>query len=99
MSPKFFEEDQVLSVVRVGVLVGEAQRIHEVVSLKCKNKFFRVWVEEEQDVWTPDCVGSPVSDVSGGSSSTMMSSPVIGKVGPDQENSAGEKREGGTVRI
>ncbi|KAF5778507.1 hypothetical protein HanXRQr2_Chr12g0548331 [Helianthus annuus] len=45
--PKGPEEDQDLSMARVGVLAGEAYRIKEVVSLKWKDRSFRIWVEEE----------------------------------------------------
>ncbi|MFS7918356.1 hypothetical protein Hanom_Chr03g00200041 [Helianthus anomalus] len=38
-------------MIRVGVLAGEAMRIEEVVTLKWKNRCFRIRVEEEQDVW------------------------------------------------
>ncbi|KAJ0538429.1 putative RNA-binding domain superfamily [Helianthus annuus] len=55
--PKRLEEDRDLSVNRAGVLAGEAQRIKENVKLKWKNRSYRVWVEEEQDEWIPDCSG------------------------------------------
>ncbi|KAM0064569.1 hypothetical protein Hdeb2414_s0003g00104501 [Helianthus debilis subsp. tardiflorus] len=76
-TPKFLDEDNDLSFVRIGVLAGEAQRIHETVTVKWKNKSFRVGLEEEQDVWTPDCVGASLVCGSGGSSSSLKSSPVI----------------------
>ncbi|KAM0017372.1 hypothetical protein Hdeb2414_s0027g00687371 [Helianthus debilis subsp. tardiflorus] len=75
--PKGLEEEQDLSVCRVGILAGEANRINEVVKVKWKNRLFRTWVEEELDVWTPDCLGVSIrafSDVS----SLMASSPVVG---------------------
>ncbi|KAM0062145.1 putative RNA recognition motif domain, nucleotide-binding alpha-beta plait domain superfamily [Helianthus debilis subsp. tardiflorus] len=47
--PVSLEDDQDLSMTRVGVLSGEVKRIHDCVNLKCKEKRYRVWVEEEQD--------------------------------------------------
>ncbi|KAJ0466504.1 hypothetical protein HanPSC8_Chr14g0596811 [Helianthus annuus] len=55
--PKSFEVDHDLLVTRVGVLVGEVNRIKEVVSLKWKDRSFRIWVEEESDNWVPDSLG------------------------------------------
>ncbi|KAJ0622761.1 putative RNA recognition motif domain, nucleotide-binding alpha-beta plait domain superfamily [Helianthus annuus] len=54
--PKLSEVDLDLSIVRVGVLVGSSGRIIEGVSLKWKDKAFRIWVEEDSDVWVPDCL-------------------------------------------
>ncbi|KAF5764070.1 putative RNA recognition motif domain, nucleotide-binding alpha-beta plait domain superfamily [Helianthus annuus] len=54
--PKLHEEDLDLSTVRVGVLVGSSGRIKEEVSLKWKDRSFRIWVEEDSDVWVPDCL-------------------------------------------
>ncbi|KAJ0691752.1 putative RNA recognition motif domain, nucleotide-binding alpha-beta plait domain superfamily [Helianthus annuus] len=56
--PKDTDVDLDLSVVKIGVLVGEAKRCYETVSLRWKNKVFRVWVEEDLDDWVPDCVES-----------------------------------------
>ncbi|KAF5795447.1 hypothetical protein HanRHA438_Chr08g0351221 [Helianthus annuus] len=74
--PKSLEEDLDLSVNRLGVLAGEAQRIKENVKIKWKNRSYRVWVEEEQDEWIPDCLGFAEVDSPVGSSS-LMSSPVV----------------------
>ncbi|KAJ0695183.1 putative RNA recognition motif domain, nucleotide-binding alpha-beta plait domain superfamily [Helianthus annuus] len=76
-SPKSVSEDLDLSLVTVGVLAGEAARIREFVTLSWKGRSFRVWVEEEQEAWVPDCMGrclgvSPASS----SGSPLMSSPV-----------------------
>ncbi|KAJ0713943.1 hypothetical protein HanPI659440_Chr13g0484121 [Helianthus annuus] len=65
-----------LSVNRVGVLAGEAQRIKENLKVKWKNRNYRIWVEEEQDEWIPEYlrfakVDPPVM------SSPMASSPVV----------------------
>ncbi|MFS8026249.1 hypothetical protein Hanom_Chr16g01484611 [Helianthus anomalus] len=54
--PKLSEVDLDLSTVRVGVLVGSSGRIKEEVSLKWKDRSFRIWVEEDSDVWVPDCL-------------------------------------------
>ncbi|KAJ0673307.1 putative RNA recognition motif domain, nucleotide-binding alpha-beta plait domain superfamily [Helianthus annuus] len=75
--PKGLEDEPDLSVCRVGILAGEANRINEVVKVKWRNRLFRIWVEEELDVWTPDCLGGSfrtAPDVS----SPMASSPVVG---------------------
>ncbi|KAM0008290.1 hypothetical protein Hdeb2414_s0116g00801421 [Helianthus debilis subsp. tardiflorus] len=71
--PNSFEEDQDLSLARVGVLVGHSSKIEEEVVLNWKNRSFRIWVEEDHEVWVPDCFrrlsnsgseGNPSSDVS-----------------------------------
>ncbi|KAJ0440043.1 putative RNA recognition motif domain, nucleotide-binding alpha-beta plait domain superfamily [Helianthus annuus] len=68
-------DDENLSVSWIGLLVRAGGRIQEHVALKCKNKLFRVWIEEEITDWTPDSVGpatlsgdnvsSPASSCSG----------------------------------
>ncbi|KAJ0524537.1 hypothetical protein HanHA300_Chr09g0301611 [Helianthus annuus] len=58
--PKLYEEDLDLSAVRVGVLVGSSGRIKEEVSLRWKDRSFRIWVEEDSDVWVPDCLDRDV---------------------------------------
>ncbi|KAJ0957138.1 hypothetical protein HanPSC8_Chr01g0023711 [Helianthus annuus] len=73
--PNILEGDKDLSYFRVGVLAGEANRIGEVVTIKWKNMRFRVLVEEDQEIWVPDCIdndngGSLVDD------SPLQSSPV-----------------------
>ncbi|KAF5790238.1 hypothetical protein HanXRQr2_Chr09g0380801 [Helianthus annuus] len=97
--PDGIEEDQDLSLVRVGVLAGEAQRINEVVSFNWKNRFFRVWVEEEKEAWLPECLaGSLDSQFPSGSGSPMMSSPVggvpVGGLGEDEELGPAGVKEG-----
>ncbi|MFS7927812.1 putative RNA recognition motif domain, nucleotide-binding alpha-beta plait domain superfamily [Helianthus anomalus] len=74
--PKLYEEDLDLSTVRVGVLVGFPGRIKEVVTLRWKDRAFRVWVEEDSDVWIPDCVDKDV-DSDGVEISTPEVSPVV----------------------
>ncbi|KAF5765496.1 putative RNA recognition motif domain, nucleotide-binding alpha-beta plait domain superfamily [Helianthus annuus] len=57
-APKFVEEDLDVSVCSIGVLVGESSRIHDSVDLRWKSKSYRIWVEEEHEVWVPDCLDS-----------------------------------------
>ncbi|KAJ0451857.1 hypothetical protein HanRHA438_Chr15g0714711 [Helianthus annuus] len=82
--PKRINEELNLSMVRVGVLAGEAQHINEPVSLSWKDIMFRVWVEEEKEAWQPDCLGSSSdTGVSSDSGSPVMSSPI--GVVPEEE--------------
>ncbi|KAJ0814996.1 putative RNA recognition motif domain, nucleotide-binding alpha-beta plait domain superfamily [Helianthus annuus] len=69
------EEDQDLSVFRVGILAGEFKRIQEYVNLKGKDRQFRVWMEEELVDWVPDCLDRE-SELSMDSESPLKSSPV-----------------------
>ncbi|KAJ0508434.1 hypothetical protein HanPSC8_Chr11g0462851 [Helianthus annuus] len=73
--PKMLEEEQDLSMSRVGILVGESFRVKEVVSLKWKNRYYRGMVEEEEEVWVPDFLKNSVV-ASSGEVSPMQSSPV-----------------------
>ncbi|KAM0011731.1 putative RNA recognition motif domain, nucleotide-binding alpha-beta plait domain superfamily [Helianthus debilis subsp. tardiflorus] len=57
---KLHEEDLDLFTVRVGVLFGSSGRIKEEVSLRWKDRSFRIWVEEDSDVWVPDCLDRDV---------------------------------------
>ncbi|MFS7934823.1 hypothetical protein Hanom_Chr05g00396201 [Helianthus anomalus] len=50
-------------------------RRREAVTLKWKDRSFRVWVEEEQEVWIPDCLGSEDFEF-GEDGSLLHSSPV-----------------------
>ncbi|KAM0001987.1 hypothetical protein Hdeb2414_s0007g00243611 [Helianthus debilis subsp. tardiflorus] len=75
-TPKSMEEEADLSMARVGVLVVEENRIKEIVLIKWKNKVFRVWVEEELDVWVTDCLEFDVGSISSGSS-PVKSAPVV----------------------
>ncbi|KAJ0779118.1 hypothetical protein HanPI659440_Chr06g0223071 [Helianthus annuus] len=52
--PKAFEEDQDLSFIRVGVLVGNSRKINDEVVLRWRNRTFRIGIEEDQEVWVPD---------------------------------------------
>ncbi|KAF5811541.1 hypothetical protein HanXRQr2_Chr04g0182561 [Helianthus annuus] len=60
-------------MTRVGVLVGEVNRINEVVAIKWKNRVYRVWGEEESDIWVLDCLGPALVRGSVGSSPVMSS--------------------------
>ncbi|KAJ0737888.1 hypothetical protein HanOQP8_Chr06g0220511 [Helianthus annuus] len=50
-------EDDNFSASWIGLLVGEGDRIHDHVTLKWRDKQFRVWIEENIVDWTPDSVG------------------------------------------
>ncbi|KAM0019276.1 hypothetical protein Hdeb2414_s0026g00683611 [Helianthus debilis subsp. tardiflorus] len=69
-------EEKDLSICRVGILSGAVERINEAVSVKWKNRCYRIWVEEEVDVWVPDCLGG-VKDFNPSGSSPLASSPVV----------------------
>ncbi|MFS7905684.1 hypothetical protein Hanom_Chr01g00050581 [Helianthus anomalus] len=91
--PRFLDGVQDLSVFSVGVLAGEAPRTREPVNLKWKDRLYRVWVEEEQEVWVPDCLGS-LDDDSGDGSSSFRSAPVAGQgsvVGEEVKKSSQRK--------
>ncbi|KAJ0661055.1 hypothetical protein HanOQP8_Chr14g0544461 [Helianthus annuus] len=79
-----------LSFVRIGVLSGVVDRIKDVVTLKWKERNYRIMVEEELDVWIPDCLGR-MAEGSSAMSSSMASSPVV-KV-PEPEVGGGIFRE------
>ncbi|KAF5778737.1 putative RNA recognition motif domain, nucleotide-binding alpha-beta plait domain superfamily [Helianthus annuus] len=85
-TPKFVEEDPDVSVCSVGVLVGEPGRINDSVTLFWNKKSYRIWVEEEHEVWVPDCLNSSESFDSG----PAMSSPVVNM---DCSGSRGGKRK------
>ncbi|KAF5793347.1 hypothetical protein HanXRQr2_Chr09g0416441 [Helianthus annuus] len=72
---KSFGEDKDLSVVRIGVLAGDVERIKEFVTVKWINRSFRIWVEKELDICVSDCLGV-VEGVNPAVSSPMASSPV-----------------------
>ncbi|KAM0062238.1 hypothetical protein Hdeb2414_s0004g00145771 [Helianthus debilis subsp. tardiflorus] len=54
--PRSVEDDQDLSFVRVGVLVSQSGLLKDEVTLRWKNKSFRIGVEEDREVWVPDCL-------------------------------------------
>ncbi|KAJ0530840.1 hypothetical protein HanPSC8_Chr10g0437161 [Helianthus annuus] len=60
--PKDVGEDLDLTVKCVGILAGHDHRIKEFVSLKWKDKMFRLWVSKEENEWVPNCLGSPESE-------------------------------------
>ncbi|KAJ0788142.1 hypothetical protein HanPI659440_Chr05g0188201 [Helianthus annuus] len=72
-APKFIEEDPDVSVCSIGVLVGEAGRILDSVALRWNMKSYRIWVEEEHEVWVPDCLDSSGSV----DSRQAISQPVV----------------------
>ncbi|KAJ0744738.1 putative RNA recognition motif domain, nucleotide-binding alpha-beta plait domain superfamily [Helianthus annuus] len=65
-------EESDLSFQRVAVLAGNDARIKEFLCIKWKDKSFRVWVMEEEEVWVPDCLKTSMLD--GGSSETVKAS-------------------------
>ncbi|KAM0057459.1 putative RNA recognition motif domain, nucleotide-binding alpha-beta plait domain superfamily [Helianthus debilis subsp. tardiflorus] len=72
---KSFGGEKDLSMGRIGVLVGEVERIKEFIMIRWKNRSFRILVEEEIDVWVPDCLGEVLGNSPTGSS-PLASSPV-----------------------
>ncbi|KAM0057862.1 putative RNA recognition motif domain, nucleotide-binding alpha-beta plait domain superfamily [Helianthus debilis subsp. tardiflorus] len=91
-SPKSLDEEADLSFARVGVLVGEANRIKEIASIKWKSRVFRVLVEEELDVWVPDSLKS-VDGSSSVDSSPVRSTPVAVVSSPPVANFEEPPRE------
>ncbi|KAJ0828992.1 hypothetical protein HanLR1_Chr00c0055g0700411 [Helianthus annuus] len=89
---KDFESADDLSFVRVGVLSGFVERIKEVITLKWKDRNYRILVEEELDVWIPDCLGG-MSGVSPAVSSPLASSPVVKVAEPEVGDSGFEEDE------
>ncbi|KAJ0800193.1 hypothetical protein HanPI659440_Chr03g0100171 [Helianthus annuus] len=85
-SPKFVEEDSDVSVCSVAVLVGDVGRINGSVKLFWNNKSYRIWVEEELEVWVPDCLLSSGRDDVG----PELSSPVVNM---QSSGSGGGKRK------
>ncbi|KAJ0938354.1 putative RNA-directed DNA polymerase [Helianthus annuus] len=81
--PTAFEDSRDLSVVSVGVLVGEAGRIGEMVSLAWKGRNFRLWVEEETEAWVPDCLNGDTDVVSDSESDSPLKSSPVGIVDVD----------------
>ncbi|MFS7994853.1 hypothetical protein Hanom_Chr12g01110991 [Helianthus anomalus] len=53
---QFEAEDENVSVGWIGLLVGEGDRIHDHVTLKWRDKQFRVWIEKELCDWAPGSV-------------------------------------------
>ncbi|KAJ0698746.1 hypothetical protein HanRHA438_Chr10g0430821 [Helianthus annuus] len=79
--PKDLSSDPNLSVCKVGILVGEYRKISDSVVMKWKDRSFRIWVEEEQEDWIPDCLDQEDASFNGDQdcSSPVKSSPVIQK--------------------
>ncbi|KAJ0454272.1 hypothetical protein HanIR_Chr15g0738211 [Helianthus annuus] len=74
--PNSSGEEKDLSMVRVGVLLGEVDRIKEFVVVLWKDRSFRVLAEEELDVWVPDCLGVGVDACPSGCSQSVASPAV-----------------------
>ncbi|KAF5815681.1 hypothetical protein HanXRQr2_Chr03g0125771 [Helianthus annuus] len=72
--PKDVGEESDLSFNRVAVLAGNDARIKEFLCLRWKDKSFRVWVMEEDEVWVPDCLSRSKVDL-GSSEAEKESSP------------------------
>ncbi|KAF5792990.1 hypothetical protein HanXRQr2_Chr09g0412281 [Helianthus annuus] len=87
--PKAFEDNRDLSVVSVGVLVGEAGRIGESVSLTWKGRSFRLWVEEEMEAWVPDCLNGDYVVASDSEPDSPLKSSPVGIVEVDGIHRAG----------
>ncbi|KAJ0902776.1 putative RNA recognition motif domain, nucleotide-binding alpha-beta plait domain superfamily [Helianthus annuus] len=49
-------EDNDLSVNFMGILVDHGNRISDSVTVKWKNKRYKIWILEERDEWVPDCL-------------------------------------------
>ncbi|KAF5817421.1 hypothetical protein HanXRQr2_Chr02g0052801 [Helianthus annuus] len=54
--PPDVEEESDLSGKSVGILAGNECRVKEFVSLRWKDKVFRIWVSEDDSEWLPDCI-------------------------------------------
>ncbi|KAJ0832833.1 hypothetical protein HanPSC8_Chr15g0683221 [Helianthus annuus] len=96
--PKCLMEDQDLSVFRVGVLTREAQRINHMILLKWRDRCFRVWLEEELEVWLPDCFeneGCNVENVSDCSSPLNSSLVAEMSVSGTELPEKGKRHENG----
>ncbi|MFS8003872.1 putative reverse transcriptase domain, fatty acid desaturase domain, acyl-CoA desaturase [Helianthus anomalus] len=95
--PRPSEVDQDLSIFRVGILVGDSVRIREVVSLKWKDRVYRVWVEEESEDFIPDCVqGTSVASMD--EASPLQSSPIAQVPGSRNFESEGSRKVEGQDR-
>ncbi|MFS7961881.1 putative RNA recognition motif domain, nucleotide-binding alpha-beta plait domain superfamily [Helianthus anomalus] len=96
--PKLLANDQDLSVCRIGILVDEIFRTREIITLKWKNRCYRVWVEEEEDDFLPDCI-QRIHGVSLNGDSPMNSSPVhhvpINQNGESEESRQVDSQEEG----
>ncbi|PWA42033.1 RNA-directed DNA polymerase, eukaryota [Artemisia annua] len=88
VSPSSFSNlEHNLSVVKVGVLVGNGKVIKESVVLSWRNKKFRIWISENPVDWFPSCV------IEGNDGSWGDNSMVNGFQAPDGGGTA-ELEEG-----
>ncbi|KAI3725363.1 hypothetical protein L1987_65150 [Smallanthus sonchifolius] len=82
----FSEVDKDLSVLCIGVLRGEGNRIRDSYTLVARNNKFKTWISEEECAWTSDC-SQPLS---------MTVTETVGSRDPvkeDEESEEGEFRE------
>ncbi|MFS7923077.1 hypothetical protein Hanom_Chr03g00256561 [Helianthus anomalus] len=90
----FSIDDGDLSSTCVGVLVGNGKVINESVSITWKDRRFKVWIVEVNDIWVPECMGivgfikDSVSDVPK-PPAPVESSEVVEQVVENQESSVG----------
>ncbi|KAF5804385.1 hypothetical protein HanRHA438_Chr05g0205911 [Helianthus annuus] len=77
-------DDGDLSFAGVGVLVGDGKVINESVSLVWKNRKFKVWIVEDNDVWIPDCMGVVGLKFANPAEEFKSPSPVAAPVEVDQ---------------
>ncbi|KAF5802871.1 hypothetical protein HanXRQr2_Chr06g0264631 [Helianthus annuus] len=85
-----------LSVVCVGILVGEGSRINVPVKLKWRDRSFMLWVSEEAGDWEPDCVGLVMRQgVSEGHGTEAGCLPAMADTSPVGTTEAEEVREQG----
>ncbi|KAJ0797800.1 putative RNA-directed DNA polymerase [Helianthus annuus] len=78
------EKDDNLSYDRIGILTDSGNKISGIIKLRWQDKVYRVWVVEESDPWSPDCIdkaGSAGEDESLSSEFSVPAfvSPVMGE--------------------
>ncbi|KAF5779356.1 putative RNA recognition motif domain, nucleotide-binding alpha-beta plait domain superfamily [Helianthus annuus] len=84
--PRSVEDDQDLSFVRVGVLVSQSSMMKDEVTLRWKNRSFRIGVEEDREVWVPDCLRRLSKSESDGFPSSEFSPVDDMQFSDDDEN-------------
>ncbi|KAM0040904.1 hypothetical protein Hdeb2414_s0011g00359841 [Helianthus debilis subsp. tardiflorus] len=89
------KEDDDFSYVCIGVLSGEGGRIKPSLTPKWQDKSIRVWVEEEQREWMPDCLEEEIEDearyFNNDSSVNMDENHVDNRKEDDAGDNSGEK--------
>ncbi|KAJ0805635.1 hypothetical protein HanPI659440_Chr02g0080501 [Helianthus annuus] len=98
--------DRDLSVSWIGLLVGDGNRIHDQVTLKWKDKQYRVWVEEEMSNWFPDSVGSipslvdvTLSPNKQDSGNAQIVNSLQGDVSENQESGPVHEKSGEAIKV